>query len=223
MRRNHLPVLMALGLALAAPLVAQSSDVAALNEAARVAVDRAEFEPDQAKQSALYAEALRAARRSVAADPKQAEGHFHVARALGRTALAAPARDRVRLSVEVRAAVLTALTLDPDHAGALHVLGMWNAEVMRLNAVTRALAKNFMGGEALGKASWNEAVRLMERTVVLEPDRIVHRLDLALVYRDVGRLDAARAQLDWIANARATDFNDPHYMRAAAEARRRMR
>jgi hypothetical protein len=57
----------------------------------------------------------------------------------------------------------------------------------------------------------------------LEPDRIVHRLDLALVYRDVGRTDAARAQLDWIAKARATDFNDPHYMRAAAEARRRMR
>jgi hypothetical protein len=39
----------------------------------------------------------------------------------------------------------------------------------------------------------------------------------------VGRTDAARAQLDWIAKARATDFNDPHYMRAAAEARRRMR
>jgi len=223
MLRNHLPVLMALGLALAAPLAGQTPDVAALIETARVAVDRAEFEPDKAKQSAMYADALRAARQAVSADPKRAEGHFHVARALGRTALAAPARDRVRLSVEVRAAALTALRLDPDHAGALHVLGMWNAEVMRLNPVTRSLAKNFLGGEELGQASWAEAVRLMERTVAVEPDRIVHRLDLALVYRDVGRADAARAQLDWIAKAPATDFNDPQYKRAAAEARRRMR
>jgi tetratricopeptide (TPR) repeat protein len=215
---------MALALTLTAPAVrAQGPDVAALNAAAGSAVDRAEFDTDKSRQTALYAEALRYARQSVAAAPNAAEGHFHVARSLGRTALAAPARDRVRLSVEVRAATLTALRLDPDHPGALHVLGMWNAEVMRLNAVTRALAKNFMGGEELGQASWNEAVRLLERAVALEPARIVHRLDLALVYRDVGRDDAARAQLDWIAKAPATDFNDPHYKRTAADARRRMR
>ena len=36
----------------------------------------------------------------------------------------------------------------------LHVMGMWNAEVMRLNTFSRAVAKNVLGGRVFGAASW---------------------------------------------------------------------
>ena len=61
-------------------------------------------------------------------------------------------------------------------------MGMWNAEVMRLNGFTRMMAKNFLGGKVFGQASWPEAKRYMEESVANEPDRIVHRVDLAGVY-----------------------------------------
>jgi tetratricopeptide (TPR) repeat protein len=195
----------------------------ALCNAARIAVDLAEFEADRPTKDALYAEAMAWARAAVAARPTGADGHFHIARALGHTALNAGPRERVQLAVEVKDRAQTALRLAPDHAGALHVIGMWHAEVMRLNSVARAMARTFLGGGALGEASWTEAVRYLERAVAVEPDRIVHRLDLALVYRDVGRAAEARAQLDWIAAARPVDYNDPRNQQRAAAARARMR
>jgi len=195
----------------------------ALCNAARIAVDLAEFEADRPTKDTLYAEAMTWARKAVAVRPSGADGHFHIARALGHTALNTGPRERVQLAVEVKERAQTALRLAPDHAGALHVIGMWHAEVMRLNSVARAMARTFMGGGALGEAAWTEAVRYLERAVAVEPGRIVHRLDLALIYRDVGRTADARAQLEWIAAARPSDYNDPRYQQSAAAARARMR
>jgi thioredoxin-like negative regulator of GroEL len=38
----------------------------------------------------------------------------------------------------------------------------------------------------LGQANWKDAVSYMERAVAVDPDRIAHRLDLALIYADTG-------------------------------------
>jgi tetratricopeptide (TPR) repeat protein len=199
------------------------TDLSALCNAARIGVDLAEFERNAPRKDSLYAESLRYARRAVEVSPTTAEAHFHVARALGHTALGASPRERVRLAVEVKERAQTALRYHPDHPGALHIVGMWHAEVMRLNGIARTMARTFLGGSALAEASWAEAIRTLERAVALEPQRIVHRLDLALIYRDVGRPADARAQLDRIAQARPADYNDPQYQRAAAEARARLR
>ncbi len=201
----------------------QPSDFDALCNAARIGVDLAEFEPGARRKDSLYMEALDHARRAVAVRPASAEGHFHVARALGHTALGSSPRERVRLAVEVKERAETALRYHPDHAGALHIVGMWNAEVMRLNTITRAMARTFLGGGALAEASWAAAIRALERAVAVEPERIVHRLDLALIYRDAGRPADAKVQLDRIAETPPSDFNDPQYQRAAAQARARLR
>jgi Tfp pilus assembly protein PilF len=88
---------------------------------------------------------------------------------------------------------------------------MWNAEVMRLSGLTRAIAKNFLGGKIFGSASWAEAKRYMEESVANEPDRIVHHVDLAGVYRDMG--DKAKARAEWQAVMKLPnrDFNDRYY------------
>jgi hypothetical protein len=63
-------------------------------------------------------------------------------------------RDRVRFAGDVRTHAMEALKYNPRHAGAMHVMGMWNAEVMRLNGVSRFMAKNFLGGRVFESASW---------------------------------------------------------------------
>ena len=47
-------------------------------------------------------------------------------------------RDQIKYAGEVREQALEALKFNPKHPGALHVMGVWNAEVMRLNGISRA-------------------------------------------------------------------------------------
>ncbi|MBU6365629.1 MAG: hypothetical protein KJT01_05410 [Gemmatimonadetes bacterium] len=192
-------------------------------KAAREAVDLGEFEEDAPRRTALYARAEALARRAVALRGGDAEGHFHLARALGRTAMALGPRDRVKYSADVRTQALAALAIAPRHPGALHVMGVWHAEVMRLNGLTRAVARAFLGGAVLATASWAEATRLMEAAVAVEPDRIVHRLDLARVYRDSGRREEAKAAYGEALRLGLHDANDDRYRRSAEEELRRLR
>lgn len=198
-------------------LALDSVSYAALWRASRAATDLGEAATVPAHRDQLFTKAERYARRAVSADSTDAEGHFAVARAIGRIALTLGARDRVRYAIAVRESALAALTLNPDHAGALHIMGLWNAEVMRLGRVERFFARSLLGGSQLRHASWNEAARYLERAVAIEPEVIVHRLDLARIYLDVGSVDRAREQLDAIAELDPTRINDQELKREAAE------
>ncbi|HEX2718736.1 MAG TPA: hypothetical protein VHM67_13725 [Gemmatimonadaceae bacterium] len=186
-------------------------------KAARDAVDVGEHAESKETRTQMYRSAELYARRAVEVNPGDAEGHFHLARSLGRAALALGPRDRIKYATDVRAHALEALKLDPKHPGALHVMGMWNAEVMRLSGPTRWIAKNILGGKVFDSASWKEAVRYMQEAVANEPERIVHHADLAEIYRDTG--DAARARAEWeaVLQLKATDFNDRFHKQTATD------
>lgn len=188
-----------------------STNYVALYSASREAVDLGEFEPDAAVKRHDLETGLAFARRAVAANPAGADGHFAVARALGRQALSVGGKKRIEFAKEVRAEALAALSDDPQHAGALHVMGVWNAEVMRLSGIERFIARNLLGGGILGTASWKDAVRYMEESVAVEPNRIVHHLDLGKVYADIGDKAKAREQFETVLALPSTEYNDPHY------------
>jgi regulator of sirC expression with transglutaminase-like and TPR domain len=90
-------------------------------------------------------------------------------------------------------------------------MGVWNAEIMRLNGFVRMIAKNILGGRVFGAASWKEAVRYMEAAVATEPQRVVHRLDLGEVYRDTDDKAKARAEFEAGLRLPATDYNDRRF------------
>jgi tetratricopeptide (TPR) repeat protein len=203
-----------------AALSADSTNYEALWKASREAVDLGEFEPDKNKRKDYFAEGERFARRAVAADSTNAEGHFSLARALGRVALTLGAHDRVKYGKEVRNQAIEALKYDSLHAGALHVLGRWNAEIMRLSGFSRFFAKTFLGGGVFDQASWDSAVYYMEKSVAVDPKRIVHRLDLAEIYRDrdkPGDRDKAREQFQAVIDGPITEYNDKFYKKQATE------
>jgi regulator of sirC expression with transglutaminase-like and TPR domain len=95
-------------------------------------------------------------------------------------------------------------------------MGVWNAEVMRLNGLSRMIARNFLGGQVFAEANWDNAQRYLEQAVALDPNRIAHRLDLAAVYADRNQKAKAIEQYEWIGRAPVTDFNDPNYKADAA-------
>jgi tetratricopeptide (TPR) repeat protein len=183
----------------------------ALWKASRSDVDLGSFEKNEKTRETYYRNAELYARRAVEANPGDAEGHFNLARALGKNALSQGPKARIKYAGDVRAHALECLKIDPKQAGCLHVMGMWNAEVMRLNGFTRMMAKNFLGGKVFDSANWADARRYMEASVASEPDRIVHHLDLAGVYRDTG--DKAKARAEWQAAMKLPnrDYNDRYY------------
>jgi tetratricopeptide (TPR) repeat protein len=206
-----------------AAIAADSTSADALGKASRTVVDIGEQEADDAKRKALFRKGVDYARRAVAAAPNDAEGHFHLARALGRLALSVGVRERVRFANEIHDQGQEALRLDPDHPGALHVLGVWNAEVMRLSGVERFFARNLLGGRRFGEASWDKAIMYMEKAVEVDPERLTHQLDLARIYADRKQNDKARALFERVIAGRVSDFNDPVYKREAEAALKKLK
>lgn len=203
-----------------------SMNAEALWKAAREAVDLGEaagFAQKNAARDSLYKLGEQYATRGVQANPNEAVTHFTLSKALGRAALAKGGREKVGYAKRVREEALTALKLDSLDDGAWHVMGVWNAEIMRLNGFMRFMAKNLLGGQVLGEANWNSAQRDLEHAVALQPNRIVHHLDLAQVYVDVGDKAKARVQYNLVLTLPATEYNDNNYKHEAEQALARLK
>jgi tetratricopeptide (TPR) repeat protein len=196
-----------------AAIQADANNAEALWRSSREAIDLGEF--DDAKRDSLYRLGEQYARRAVQADPKSSMAHFALAKALGRRALSLGARERVKFAGEVRKEALEALALDSTNAGALHVMGRWHANVMRLSGVSRFVAKNILGGKIFDEANWKDAVAYMERAAALDPERVVHRLELASIYADSGNKAKAREVYQAALQLRPIEYNDKHYLEQA--------
>jgi tetratricopeptide (TPR) repeat protein len=191
----------------------------ALVKATREAVDVGEYNPDENERERLYSAAEQYARRAVEVNPGDAEGHFELSRALGRKALSLGKRDQVKYAGDVRKEALEALRINPKHPGALHVMGRWNYEILRLNGFIRMLARTMLGGSVFGEANWDAAQSYLEQATTIDPNRLVHHLDLARVYVARGTRDKAREQFELVIKGPPTEFNDRRYQ---DEARREL-
>ena len=188
--------------------------------AAITLLDEGQQIPDSVKspeRDSLYARAERLARRAVAADSLGADGHFALAAAVGRASLTMGKKERIRRARLIRDEAQRAIELNPRHDGAYHILGRWNAEIMRLSGLSRFFAKRLLGAGVFGEASWEGAVSNMERAVALDPGRLYHRLELAEIYVDRKRYDDARAELAQLAALPDREIMDSVYRRQGRE------
>ncbi len=182
--------------------------------AAEVLMDIGKQTPDSVKspeRDSLYARAEGYARRAVELDEAGADGHYALAAAIGRASLTKSKKERVRRAAEIRSEALRALELDPGHHKTDHVLGRWNAEIMRLSGFQRFFAKTFLGGKIFNAASWDSAVVYMDRAVALAPDNIYHHLTMAEILIDRHRYGEARIHLNQVETLDVRDVMDPAY------------
>jgi tetratricopeptide (TPR) repeat protein len=175
-----------------------------------------------AVRDSLYTRAERHAWRAVAANPRGADGHFALAASLGRAALLVGPEEKVRRAILIRNEALRTLVLNPRHDGAYHVLGRWNAEIMRLPGIQRFFARHFLGARVFNEASWPRAVSFMRKAVELNPGRIYHHLALADIYIDLKQLREAERHLRLVDSLPVREALDTNYRQQAASLRQRL-
>jgi tetratricopeptide (TPR) repeat protein len=207
-----------------AALALDSTDYDANWRAAFALLDQGEQIPqsvESEERDSLFARAEVLARRALTADSLRPEGHFAIAATIGRASLGLGKKERIRRARIIRAEALRTIEIDPAYDGAYHVLGRWNAEIMRLSGLSRFFAKSFLGAGIFSQASWEEAIRNLQKAVALDPARIYHRLELARIYADRKRYQEARDQLARIHALPDRELLDPLYReRAVALAKR---
>ena len=203
-----------------AVLATDSLNAEANWRAAIALVDIGKQTPDKEKDRArdsLYRVAETYARRAVRQAPQDAGPHFALALALGKASMTLSAKQRVKYAKEVRTEVERTLEIDPNHDGAWHLLGRWNAEIERLSNIEEFFAKTLLGGKVFNEASWDEAIRCLRKAVEIRPDYIFHRLDLAEVLIERKRSAEAKPELEKIQALPDLDAMDPSYRARASE------
>lgn len=194
--------------------LADSNDCEAWWKLARAYVDVGE-QADKAQRRQFYSLGEKAARKAVALCPNDAEAHFQLAVAVGRVALDVGGKTKVELSKEVKAEGEKALALNPDHDGALHLLGRWHREVANLSGVLKAFAKVLYGG--LPPASNDEAIAYFQKAIAIKPEHINHHLELARTYKMVGKWQAAKQHYAQVIALPVADADDPTYKEEAKQ------
>lgn len=162
------------------------------------------------KKSELYA------RRAVKVDSTGAKGHLSLSIALGRVALDASPRERIRLSKEIKKECDLAIKYDPNDDYAHHVLGRWNRTISNLSWVEKTFANIFLGGVPK-EASNQAAADCFKKAIEINPTHINHHLELGLTYEMMGEKDMARAEFQKCLDLPKTDSDDDTYKAQAEE------
>ncbi|TFH02839.1 MAG: tetratricopeptide repeat protein [Calditrichales bacterium] len=158
----------------------------------RAFVDVGETIEDDDQRADYYLKGSLHARRATRINPEGGKGHLYLSVALGRVALDAGAKERIRLSKEIKSEVDLAIKYDPSDDIAYHVLGRWNRKLANLSWIEKGFADMFLGGVP-EDASDENAVDAFKKAIEIKPKYINHYLELGKTYEMMG-LDKEAAE-----------------------------
>jgi len=161
------------------------------------------------KQKKYYQDAADLARKAVAANPNDTNGHFQLSAALGMYALGLGNKEKIAMSKEIKAEIEKAIELDPKNDGAYHALSRWHREIAEIGG-----AKRFFGSLLYGKipkGTNEEALMYMKKAIEIKPDYINHHLELGRTYLVVKNYTEAAAEFQKCLDLPETYAKDAMY------------
>jgi len=129
-------------------------------------------------------------KRAGACGPHDAEAQLDLAITLGKMVPYMSAKEQVDASPRIKESVDKALALNSRNDTAWHILGRWNRVLAEVNTFKRACAGVLYGGLPTG--SLPDAEHAMRKAIELNPNRLMHYIELGRIYADMGRKDDAR-------------------------------
>ena len=161
-------------------------------------------------RAAMYKKGEKYARKAIAIDSTGSKGHLQLSIALGRVALDASAKERIRMSKEIKKEADLAIKYDPNDDIAFHVLGRWNRKIANLSWIEETFANMFLGGVP-EEASDENAVKCFKRAIEIKPGYINHHLELGITYETMGEDESAADEFKKCIELPETHFKDKEY------------
>jgi tetratricopeptide (TPR) repeat protein len=197
-------------------LKADSTNYEAAWKLSRAYVDVGETFENKDRRKEIYKKGEDFARQAIRIDSTGEKGHLSLSIALGRVALDAGAKERIRLSKEIKSELDKALKLNPNDDVAWHVLGRWHRKISTLNWIEKKFANMFLGGVPK-EASLEKAVECFKKAIELNPGHINHHLQLAITYEKIGDKEKAKEQYQKVLEMPKTDSDDDNHKQVARE------
>jgi len=138
--------------------------------------------------------ALDYSNRAAECGTKDSDAQLAPAITLGKMLPYLPTKEQVSASPKIKESVDKALAIDPRSDNAWHILGRWNRVLAEISGAKRFLAGVIYG--ELPKGSFEEAEHAMKKAIALNPNRLMHYIELGRIYAQMGRKDEAREMIN---------------------------
>jgi tetratricopeptide (TPR) repeat protein len=161
------------------------------------------------------------AKRAAALGPNDPEAQLAVAISYGKLQPLESTKEKVETARIIKSEADKTIKLDPRSDLAWHVLGRWNMGYAEVTGVKRALAELAYG--KLPAATYEDAAKCFEKAIELKPDRLMHYVELGLVYSRMGRPADARRVIGQGLALKETEKDDPETKQRGRETLAKLR
>jgi tetratricopeptide (TPR) repeat protein len=159
--------------------------------------------------------ALLYAKRAVTLAPDDPEAQLAVAISYGKLQPFESIREKLDAARIIKNAADKVVRLDPRSDLGWHVLGRWHMAFAEVSPAKRALAQLTYG--KLPDSTYEDAARCFEKAIELNPNRLMHYIQLGRAYAHMGRPNDARRLIAEGLAMRDTEKDDPEVKRLGKE------
>ena len=158
---------------------------------------------------------LNYAQRAAVLAPNDSEAQLSPAISYGKMVAIQGIKEQTEASHRIKDAADKAIRLDPNNDLAWHLLGRWNRVLAGVNGVKRALASLLYGELPAGSNA--EAVLCFQKAIQINPNRLMHYIELGQTYAQMGKnADARRLIVQGLAMP-DVEKDDPEIKRRGRE------
>ena len=161
------------------------------------------------------------AQRAVALAPNDPEAQLALAISYGKMLPIEGNKQRFINSGLIKIAVDKVIELDPTNDLAWHVLGRWYLALADVGTLKRAWARVAYG--ELPTAKYEDAVACFEKAIELNPNRLMHFIELGRAYAQMGRDADARKFITRGLAMPETEKDDPETKKLGREILKKLR
>jgi tetratricopeptide (TPR) repeat protein len=147
------------------------------------------------------------ARRAVALEPNNPQTQLALAISYGKMLPIEGTKQQIANSRLIKIAVDKVIALDPTNDLAWHVLGRWYRGLADVGTVKRVFAELAYG--ELPPAKYEDAERCFEKAIALNPNRLMHYIELGRTCAKMGRDADARKFITMGLAMPETEKDDP--------------
>jgi tetratricopeptide (TPR) repeat protein len=159
--------------------------------------------------------------RAVALAPNDAEAQLALAISYGKMLPMEETTQQIVTARCLKIAVDKVIALDPSNDLAWHVLGRWYFGLAEVGALKRALAR--VAFHKLPPAKYEDAKHCFEKAIALNPNRLMHYIELGRTYAEMGRDADAREFINKGLAMPETEKDDPETKNLGRQTLKKLR